>query len=237
MKRLLLGLVPLLLALSACIQDDVLEDYVDPELRITNAIDSLTVDSSFQLAVRYLDAIGRAAEVNPVWTSDAPNVATVQNGRVTGRAPGTARISTSYDDRLARNGTPEDGFTLTVVAAPIIVDTTTTDPPPTARGTVETTTFYDLEGAFTMEEHEDGGLLLRFGDDYVADDNLPGLYLYLTNNPNSVADALEVGPVTVFTGAHEYDIPEAGVADYRYLLYYCKPFRVKVGDGEIKVDE
>ena len=58
MKRLLLGLVPLLLALSACIQDDVLEDYVDPELRITNAIDSLTVDSSFQLAVRYLDAMG-----------------------------------------------------------------------------------------------------------------------------------------------------------------------------------
>ena len=45
---------------------------------------------------------------------------------------------------------------------------------------------------------------------------------------------LEIGAVEVFKGAHSYilegDIP---LNQYDYLLYYCKPFNVKVGDGPI----
>ena len=40
--------------------------------------------------------------------------------------------------------------------------------------------------------------------------------------------------VQVFDGAHEYALPAGiGLLDYDYLLYYCKPFGVKVGDGAI----
>ena len=79
---------------------------------------------------------------------------------------------------------------------------------------------------------EDGDdLLLQIGEDYEASSSLPGLYLYLTNNINSTANAFEIGMVDTFAGAHTYRIEDIGVNDYDHVLYYCKPFRVKVGDG------
>ncbi|MEM9549152.1 MAG: hypothetical protein AAGA77_24405, partial [Bacteroidota bacterium] len=62
---------------------------------------------------------------------------------------------------------------------------------------------------------------------------LPGLYVYLTNNRNTTANALEIGAVEVFNGAHTYTVEDVGINDYKFLLYFCKPFNVKVGDGEI----
>ena len=220
---------------SGCIQDDVLEDYVDPDLRITNPIDSLSVDSVYQVSFRYLDAIGRPTEVTPEWTSDNAAVASVENGRITAHSPGTARIGAHVDDPLARNETPSAAFDLTVVAAPVPVDTTPVEPA-TGRGTIATTTFYDLTGTFTLAEEEDG-LRLTFADDYVADRGLPGLYVFLTNNPNSITGAVKVAAVEVFNGAHDYLIPDVAIEEYRYLLYYCLPFRVKVGDGTIELDD
>ena len=79
-----------------------------------------------------------------------------------------------------------------------------------------------------------GGVKLSLGEDYEADTSLPGLYIYLGNNPNSTADAFEIGPVTTFDGAHFYDLPTIGIYDYNYVLYWCKPFGVKVGEGQIK---
>ena len=110
--------------------------------------------------------------------------------------------------------------------------------PPTPQeksGTIATTSSYVLSGTFTLSELENSGdLRLSINDDYVADTALPGLYLYLTNNPSSIANALELGPVTVFNGAHQYTISDTGINDYSHLLYWCKPFTVKVGDGEIE---
>ena len=64
--------------------------------------------------------------------------------------------------------------------------------------------------------------------------SLPGLYVYLTNNPSTVNNAYEIGRVETFNGAHSYRISGVGLNEYDYLLYWCKPFSVKVGDGEIK---
>ena len=234
MNRLIYFLSTLCLVLltAACVQDDVLEDYVDPQLQITNPVDSLTVDSTHQLSYRYLDAIGRVTEVSPDWASDAPEVASVNSGQLTAHAPGTARISATYTDPLARNELPTAAFDVAVVAAPVVIETMDAD---TAKGTVATTTFYDLTGSFTMTE-EDGGVRLTFAEDYVADDGLPGLYLYLTNNPNSITGAAQVGMVEVFMGQHEYFVPDVALRDFSHLLYYCLPFRVKVGDGTIEFD-
>jgi len=99
-------------------------------------------------------------------------------------------------------------------------------------GTIITTTFYTLEGEFTVQEL-DGNLIIEIGEDWKASSNLPGLFVYLTNNPATTADALEIGPVRVFNGAHTYEIPGVGINDYQFLLYFCKPFNIKVGDGEI----
>ena len=74
----------------------------------------------------------------------------------------------------------------------------------------------------------------EFGDDYQASTSLPGLYVYLTNNPATANNAFEIGRVEIFNGAHSYRISGVGLNEYDYLLYWCKPFSVKVGDGEIR---
>jgi hypothetical protein len=101
-------------------------------------------------------------------------------------------------------------------------------------GTITSTSSYLLKGSYTLEPLDAGGVKLSLGEDYEADTSLPGLYIYLGNNPNSTADAFEIGPVTTFDGAHFYDLPTIGIYDYNYVLYWCKPFGVKVGEGQIK---
>jgi len=100
-------------------------------------------------------------------------------------------------------------------------------------GTIRTTSSYKLEGDFTLKE-EDGKLIIDIADNYEASDALPGLYIYLTNNPNTNTGAVEIGAVDIFKGAHTYEVTGVNINDFDYLLYFCKPFGVKVGDGEIK---
>lgn len=102
------------------------------------------------------------------------------------------------------------------------------------QGIIVTTSDYALTGSYTVEHIEDEGIIrISIQDNYIADDSLPGLYLYVTNDPNSISDAFEVGAVTVFNGAHVYDIPDdqISIEAFTYLLYWCKPFSVKVGEG------
>lgn len=92
---------------------------------------------------------------------------------------------------------------------------------------------YKLEGGFTLSE-ESSGLILSFDGDYVASTALPGLYLYLSNNANTTSGAYEVGAVTVFKGAHSYTLDSSiELMDYQYILFWCKPFNVKVGEAKI----
>ena len=82
-------------------------------------------------------------------------------------------------------------------------------------------------------KEEAGILKLSFADNYNASTALPGLYIYLTNNPSTNVGAYEIGAVTDFDGAHSYDLPNSiSLMDYEYVLYFCKPFNVKVGDGQ-----
>ena len=100
-------------------------------------------------------------------------------------------------------------------------------------GSIRTTSSYVLSGDFVIRDNGNGGITISFVDDYEASTALPGLYVYLTNNPNTTAGAKEVGKVRVFNGAHEYTVDDASLFTYSHLLYYCKPFNVKVGDGAI----
>lgn len=100
-------------------------------------------------------------------------------------------------------------------------------------GQIRTTSSYVLEGNYRYE-FNGTHIILSLDDTYRASSSLPGLYLYLTNNPSSPEDGYEVGKVSVFSGAHSYTLPASiGLMDYKYLLYLCKPFRVKVGDAQL----
>lgn len=211
---------------SACIGDDYLDDFVQPELRITNAIDSLAIDSTYQFEVSYFNNVGAAEVVAVNWTSSNPeNVSIDMNGLATAHAFGPATITANF---MTTEVAVMDEVTLHTSENPVT-------PPSleTRSGNIMTTSTYLLEGDFLIEELPTGGIKINLQDNYRADNRLPGLYVYLSNNPSSIAQALEISSVTVFEGSHDYEVPDVGINDYAYLLYFCRPFNVEVGNGRI----
>ena len=221
--KFLIYFFPIVLLLSGCIGDDIINDTVDPELRIMNPIDSLTVGQSHQFDATYFNNIGLEETVDIVWNSSDLEVLNVEdNGLATGIKSGSVMVSAEAESL-------KEEFLLTVTEETVIND----EPANERSGIIQTTSFYTLEGNFTMRA-EGNDLILEIDESYRASSGLPGLYLYLTNNPNSVNGAFEVGEVEVFSGAHSYTISGVGLNDHSHLLYFCKPFAVKVGDGEFE---
>ena len=230
MNRVLIFLSVLsLLVVSSCIKDDILEDFVQPEIRISGSIDTLGVDSVFTFQARFFNNIGLDEEVEIVWTSSDDSIATVSEGQVTGVSEGNATITASFFY-------PEEN--LEVTATEMVTVGKAILPPPVEEplrmidGVIRTTTFYPLEGDFQFIEEEDG-VTIDIASNYIADNRLPGLYIYLSNNRNSIAGALEIAEVTQFSGAHTYTVPEVEFEDFAFIVYFCKPFNVKVGEAEL----
>lgn len=285
----------------ACIGEDFVDDYVDPNLRITNAIISIREGLSYQFKALFFDESGRKVN-NPTlkWSAIPPTAVEIQpNGTLkalkagnvlltvstTGLQGNTIEASFSFEitpkvvsevatsttevnTSTTDTATPTtDTSTSTTDTATTTIDnsTTTTDTatstsntssstdsnndnsdsteveeeedgivtaPQFFEGQIRTTSSYTLEGNFRYE-YNGTQIILSLDDTYRAS-SLPGLYLYLTNNPNSPEDGYEVGAVSVFSGEHIYTLPASiGLMDYKYLLYWCKPFRVKVGDAQL----
>ncbi|MEO1435239.1 MAG: Ig-like domain-containing protein [Bacteroidota bacterium] len=229
MKFALPGLFLFSLLFSACIGDDLVFDRVPEELRLINGIDSLEVGDTHQFEVKYFNNVGIETAIQLDWTSETPNTASVdQNGVVTALAEGAASIRVSV---VTADTSLQQTMSFSVSAEPIMEDP---DPPVMeATGTIAATSFYTLEGDFILTQ-DGNNLVLSFSGNYEADTALPGLYVYLTNNPNTSNGAFEIGPVSIFSGTHSYTIAGSdGFGAYSHVLYYCKPFNVKVGDGVI----
>jgi len=220
------ALILLALILTGCITDDLVFDAVAERISIQNPIDSLAIGDSFTLDAAYFNEVGIEEAISIEWQSSDETVLTVsEEGIITGQSMGQAHV-------IAAAMTADTSLTDSLF---IIVGDRTSQPQlKSRRGSIRTTSSYALSGDFTMEETPDG-ILISFGEDYVASSALPGLYVYLTNNPNTNNGAFEIGEVTTFGGAHQYLVTsdEVQINTYQFLLYYCKPFNVKVGDGEI----
>ena len=214
-------LVPLLLV--GCIGNDFIEDFIEPTVRITNPLDTLGVGETYQLEAAYFNNVGQQETVDFAWSSDAPEIVSVDaSGLLTGVSIGTAIIT--VEARI-------DDSTSVETLKEVRVGESTTVSATERTGTIQTTTFYTLEGDFVLKENGED-LVLEIAENWEASSNLPGLYVYMTNNPSTTNGALEIGPVSVFSGAHSYTLPDGvGLNDYDFVLYFCKPFNVKVGDG------
>lgn len=221
MQRLLFALV-LCASFTGCIKDDFVDDLQDPMLQITTLVDTIAISTDFQFEARYLNNIGREETVTITWASSNDTIISITaHGLGTANQLGSAWVWATHEDEMLTDS----------VWVSVGVNTVTT--PLLRTGIVNTTSTYALSGNFSLEADGDD-LILQFADNYAASDALPGLFVYLSNNANSNVDALEIGPVTVFSGAHSYTIPNTGILDYQNVLYYCKPFNVKVGHGEIE---
>ncbi|MFT6000044.1 MAG: hypothetical protein ACI81P_002504 [Neolewinella sp.] len=211
---------------TACIGDDIVEDYISPEIRIQNPVSSIEEGTTYQFQYQFINNVGLEEAISPFWSSADETILTIdQSGLASAIAEGNTSLTISFQDEFGETATliePIEVGASTVVVAPMM-----------RAGSVATTSSYPLTGDFVLTELPGGNLLLSFGDDYNADNSLPGLFVYLSNNPNTISGAYEIGAVEVFNGAHEYNFAGAGLNEYAYVLYYCKPFNVKVGDGEI----
>ncbi len=211
--------------LSSCIGEDFVDDLIDPVLRANNVVDTLEVGTDFQFEATFFNNVGREEVTDILWTSsDETIISITPSGLATAVAPGQVEISAS-----AMSSTGEVGISFNVTAGGTTSEVSTN----LRSGVIRTTTFYDLEGDFELIANDDGTLLLDIASNYRASASLPGLFVYLSNNPNSISGAFEISEVTVFSGAHDYEISGVDINDYNFLLYFCKPFNVKVGDGEI----
>lgn len=224
-KNVLTMLIFGILALSGCIGDDIIEDRVDPEIRISNAVDTLKNGTEYQFNASFFDQVGMEQMVDMTWSSSNEDIIAISNtGLATALQTGNSLITV---DALAPSGVQVTEEILVNVGDETVVSVSE------RTGTIETTSSYELTGDFVMKE-EGGGLKLIFADNYKASTALPGLYVYLTNNPSTTSGAYEIGAVTVYDGAHSYDLPNSiSLMDYEYVLYFCKPFNVKVGDGQL----
>ena len=228
MKQLSILLLSIFL-LQSCVQDDIINDRVDASFSITNPITEITLNDTFQLTTKYTDNVGKTVTTNITWSSSNEMIATVSNsGLVTAVAQGQATIMASIVSEEGETITDEIVVTVTMDQ----VDNNTTQE---KTGTIRTTSSYVLEGTFTLREIPNtNNLELVINDNYRASSSLPGLYIYLTNNPNTVNNAKEIEAVRVFNGAHTYIIEDTGINDFSHILYWCKPFSVKVGEAEIQ---
>ncbi len=225
MKNYLFLLIATVSIFSSCIKDDIIQDFVEPTIRILSVPDTIELNTTYQFEFMYLNNIGVQENVGAVWSSSDPAIIEIDNssGLATAIAVGSASISVEY-----QNGEVQVMETLNVN-----VGNSTVVQIQEKSGTIQTTSSYVLEGSFTLVEDGDN-LILEFADDYKASAALPGLFIYFSNNRNSVANAFEIDAVETFSGAHTYVIENIGINDFEFLLYFCKPFNVKVGDGEIK---
>jgi hypothetical protein len=224
-----LYLLPLAFSITSCVGEDIVDDYVQPVIRIQNIASSIEAGTNHQFGMQFVNNVGQMEEVTGEWSSADTETLTITNaGLASAIAEGSTTISLSYTDQFGETASVSE--VINVGPSTVIVEE-----PMMRSGTVSTTSSYDLTGEFSLSEIPDTeDLKLSFGGDYVADDGLPGLYVYLSNNPNSVSGALEIGPVEVFEGAHDYTISGLDITTYAYVLYFCKPFNVKVGHGDIE---
>jgi len=223
-KNVFMILIFGILALNGCIRDDIIDDRVDPVVRISNAIDTLKNGTSYQFEATFFDFVGKEKMIDLTWGSSDENIISIsETGLATALQLGNSLISV---DGVAPTGEQVSAEILVTVGTETVTSISE------RTGTLLSTSSYELKGDFILKE-EGAILKLSFADNYKASTALPGLYIYLTNNPSTTSGALEIGAVTEFEGAHTYDLPDTiNLMDYEYVLYFCKPFNVKVGDGQ-----
>ncbi len=210
---------------TACIGDDFIDDFVEPVVRLTTIVDNMEEGTTFQFEADYFNNIGVAESAAMEWSSSNPAIISITNdGFASALAMGTSDIKVS----VTKNGETVEAIKTVAVTEEATMIVTSRD------GTLQTTSSYLLQGDFILEENDQQELVLSFSDNYAASTALPGLYVYLSNNPNTTSGAHEIGAVEVFNGEHSYTIDSSiDINDYGYVLYFCKPFNVKVGDGAL----
>lgn len=230
MKNLKLTLIFCSLTLSSCIQEDIIDDSVPEEVRIISSFTTLKVGEMATLNASFFNNIGEIEDNSFIWFSSNATVLSIDPATsiITANAEGTSIISVKA---IGKTGELTDSQVIEVVAD----NSNSIDTP--KKGTFSKTTSYKAAGDFEITKTSNG-IKIDLASNYVADTSLPGFALFLTNNPNSLANALQIDAYddadgAHYTGAFTYNIENVGLNDYKYLVQWCRPFSILTGKAEI----
>jgi len=119
---------PTLIALAflfafSCIGEDIIDDFVEPALRITNPVTSFSSGTNYVFEVKYFDNVGDPVEnVELIWESSNTDVLTINNkGEAIAKSPGDVTITVKVDT--------EEGLTVLNEYNITITSNVVTDPP------------------------------------------------------------------------------------------------------------
>lgn len=220
MKKLLF-VTGVALLLEGCIGTDEIADAVQERVSIENVMIEIKVGESHQFTATYFDNTGNPVNADVNWTSSDPTVISITtDGLATAESLGESTITAEA------NGISES----------LLIATNETGSTASTQRTamLKTTSTYPLDGTATLSING-GATILQFSEDFATTPVLPGLFVYLTNNPTTINGALEIGEVAEFTGAQTYAVPgDIDLFTYNFVLFYCKPFVVPVGQGELE---
>lgn len=219
----------LLAMLFGCIGDEILDDEVNPKIRITNPIETMEVTTSYQFDYIFTDLIGDVVTpTSVIWQTSDMNVMTVNSiGLAQANALGQVSLTVSavLDEQMA-----DTTISFEVTSGPTMSNENE------RTGSIHPSSSYGLAGNFSMYEEGDE-IVIEFEENYNFN-GAPGPYLYLRNSSTGVPGDTdyEVGEVTAKSGSHSYRIPstEVEINDYTILYYYCKPFEIRLGYGEFE---
>ncbi|MEM9547288.1 MAG: Ig-like domain-containing protein, partial [Bacteroidota bacterium] len=167
MKKYLFALLTFTALFSGCIKDDIIEDFVEPTIRITAVPDTIELNTTYQFEFAYFNNVGVEENVDAQWLSSDPSIIEINSsGLATALSIGSAEISITY------SGGDQEVTELVNV----YVGGSTVVQEIGKSGTIQTTSSYLLEGNFTISE-EGENIIIDIADDYRASTALPGLYV------------------------------------------------------------
>jgi len=118
--RLFAGFLAVLL-LPACIGDDIIDDYVQPQIRVMNPVTEIEAGTTYQFTAGFLNNVGMNEAITPSWSSSDESVLTVsQTGLATGLVEGEVALGVSYTDEFGE--TADRVYDLTVGASTVVVE-------------------------------------------------------------------------------------------------------------------
>lgn len=189
-------------------------------LAINAPQNTLTVGQTTQFTIQAFNMFDEeipAQDIN--WVSSATNILSINaSGLATANAQGTAMITATHGNITSNT------FAIAVNAAQATQRT----------GTFVSLNGYSVNGMVSLIQPSGGGnLTLQFASNFQSSSG-PGLYIYLSNQANSVAGGVEVSKLNSNSGMQTYQVP-AGVNlnTYNYVFIYCKPFNVPFGRAQL----
>ncbi len=191
--------------------------FADPnqpaEVRVSGSINLLSVGETMQLTAAVLNATGGTLPNAVItWESANTTIAEVSaTGLVTAKAGGGTNIT-------ARSGN--------IQSQPysLMVGVGASEP----SGTFQGRNGYNVSGGVSFSANAslvDVNLAENF-----RSQSGPGLYVYLSNSPSSVAGGVEIGKLRKTSGADTYTDPQGiNMDSYNYVIILCKPFNIPFG--------